>query len=147
MFTSKRARFISPAFVLTLLLLASLACGITAPPTECSWSEGFGVVPPEIEEQAQQLFGATGVDGTLDLRPFGEKNSCDQSFHLMAVDFEFTLRVSDLRDDTSLAAIVAKVDPIPQLVMQGTPDVGKVRIWFETEDASCEWEKTTQQCD
>jgi len=101
--------------------------------TGCAWTQVYHIdVPSEIREQAQQQFGATGLEGSLQVSGYGELNSCDQQFHLAAVDFEFTLPVADLHDQQTMAARAAQVVPIPQQVVEGKPIVasGKVTVRY-----------------
>jgi hypothetical protein len=117
----------------------------TATPMNCAWTWASGAVPPAVDGRAQEMFAATGVEGKLVTSGFGENNSCD-GFGLMAVDFEFQLRAADLRDQPVLAAMAAKVEPIPKQATQGQTNVGNVRIRFDVADAFCWWEIATQQC-
>ena len=127
------------AFTPTLTPLPPTATSVTSTPTaRCFWMYAYRAAPPEIEAEAQRLFSATGVRGTLVVGGFGE-TFCDE-FHLRQVDFEFRLQVNNLTDQLTMSQAAARVASIPGQATLNKKSLGTVRIRFEAGNKFCWWE-------
>jgi hypothetical protein len=127
----------SPRIGSTATVVAAPSPTPTAVKTPCPWVENPGPPPPEVEKRAQQAFASTGLTGTLVVRGAGEW-ACTE-FHLRNVDFEFTLLVSDLKDQNALKAIAAQVQDIPKQALQNQSRLGSLRIRFKADKQFCWW--------
>jgi hypothetical protein len=118
---------------------------LTPTPTNCSYSRNPGPPPPEVEKKAQDAFfamGVTGIRGKLKVEANGEY-SCDH-FAVEDINFEYTLYVSDLEDQTTIREYVSKVTESAKESLQGW-NMGYVKVRFVAGE-ECWWNELQNAC-
>jgi hypothetical protein len=136
--------------LLVSLFLASCTSGvklvqITSTPTSCPYMRNPGPPPPEVEKRAQDALiamGPMGIRGTLKVEANGEY-SCDH-FAVEDINFEYTLYVSDLQDQTTIKEYVSKVKDSAKASLQGW-NLGAVSVRFVA-GQECVWNELQNAC-
>jgi hypothetical protein len=136
------------AVLLVSMFLAACApifTPIPLTPTACPYMRNPGPPPPEVEKRAKEALiamGAMGIRGTLKVEANGEY-SCDH-FAVEDINFEYTLVVSDLTDQTTIRDDVARVTQSAKESLQGW-NMGAVHVRFVAGE-ECWWDELQNAC-
>lgn len=97
--------------------------------TNCQPGQGWmwtpGPMQPEIASEVQQRLSALGIEAVVEVRNYGEKDSCGQ-FRLYAINFEVNVRDRDSADAATRQELADSIYPI--LSEAARPRVGTVEI-------------------
>ncbi len=115
----------------------------------CSWTWAYSDGSPEFEKAMSMKLGKLGVDAEIHTSTFGEVFSCDQSFAVMGLDVNLSIRVVSFENPESLKSIADYIYPMLQdtLYVSKAPNLGNVNLSFVDEDQhTCNWDFANNLC-
>jgi hypothetical protein len=100
----------------------------------------YGTVSPEFITQVQSAMQMQGLTGSVHTSTFGEQNG-NCGYGAMAVDYSFTVSVTDLLQGSDLAQKAAQVLEIARdfVEVSPAPNLGNLSLVFQGNDQSCSW--------
>ncbi len=112
--------------------------------TVCPFVENPGPAPADLVKRAQDAFAATGLKGELLVSGEGEY-TCSE-FHLRSVDFEFSLDVPDLKDESAMKTLASRIKKYPVKEVLNGHNLGNFKLRFQAGGQFCWWDENNQSC-